>query len=513
MIRASSFSDVARSVRSPAGVRKGQLPGDDLKLRPSKGRVGAGPRCGSAGAVVARGDARVAGPAATAVAARGGRQRSTSRVGVERQDCSSGEAAGLKAFVRAFDKSMDLGQTWLDKALGAGKTERKKIPKADGLKTALKARGGASLGSAALSTTEPHPEAATFQRAVLDAEAEDRCAGCQQPQEPVESEATEERLRCEGAGGEAVQQAPVEEVAPPTLEEDVQQPPVQEAVQLTTVEEAQRVSGADVQQPGARDGRLQRLQGIWRIRKIRRMWRVWKELEHDEGGSEFEESLSGGHVSEVCRAEEAASLQESARAESAQAEAEAADSSLVCRAAGGPEAAALQREFLDAGADSGEPDHAVLDLEEEDARVPEQAPELESPVGGRQAASAEEASALEESLGLQLHQGSAANPGRIRRDSWVTHPRHGDEEDVPSHAAQEAAVVAAANRGFQENLQLWGKRASETAAGKQMEQLRSRCSTKEVEAVLQRPISACQDYDELRRMRKLLNDQRGQEDA
>lgn len=206
------------------------------------------------------------------------------------------------------------------------------------------------------------------------------------------------------------------------------------------------------------------MQGIWRVRKLRRIWRAWRALEG--GGSGGEGGSSGP--------EEAALRQEAA--------AEREGAAALGDAEGAAEA---ERDAGRAAAGS-----------REETRVPEQVPELETPTAREP---------QEERLDLQLHMAAAANPGRTRRESWITQASAAEEE-AQGLAAAEARKLLAATGSFRDNLEMWGKRDSETFAGKQIEQLKSKCSTKEVEAVLQRPITACQDFDEIRKMRKLLNE-------
>jgi len=80
-----------------------------------------------------------------------------------------------------------------------------------------------------------------------------------------------------------------------------------------------------------------------------------------------------------------------------------------------------------------------------------------------------------------------------------------------SAAAEEARTVAAAVGGFKDYRELWGNRAAAGFAGQQSE-LKSRLSRKEAEAALQRlTANATQDLDEVRQMRKLVDECRDEE--
>jgi len=101
----------------------------------------------------------------------------------------------------------------------------------------------------------------------------------------------------------------------------------------------------------------------------------------------------------------------------------------------------------------------------------------------------------------------AANPGRLKRDSWVAQRSPAVEEDGTSAAVEEARVVVASAGGFKDFREVWGSRASTGFAGKQSDLLKSKRSKSEAEAALQRLVAGgCQDYDEIRNMRKLINE-------
>jgi len=92
----------------------------------------------------------------------------------------------------------------------------------------------------------------------------------------------------------------------------------------------------------------------------------------------------------------------------------------------------------------------------------------------------------DEESGAHLTGNTAAAPGRVKRDAWIF--------ERPQSQLEDARDVR-------------GLRTSNGFAGKQSDLLKSRRSKSEAEAALQRLVAGgCQDYDEIRNMRKLLNE-------
>eukprot|EP00931_Biecheleriopsis_adriatica_P061881 TRINITY_DN37232_c0_g1_i1.p1 TRINITY_DN37232_c0_g1~~TRINITY_DN37232_c0_g1_i1.p1 ORF type:complete len:432 (+),score=103.01 TRINITY_DN37232_c0_g1_i1:46-1296(+) len=87
-------------------------------------------------------------------------------------------------------------------------------------------------------------------------------------------------------------------------------------------------------------------------------------------------------------------------------------------------------------------------------------------------------------------------------------PHSSSRNGYLSSAAAEAKAAAAASGSFQDFREIWGSRAATGFAGKQSD-LKSRLSRKEAEAALQRLANATNhDLDEVRQMRKLVNEYR-----
>lgn len=100
-----------------------------------------------------------------------------------------------------------------------------------------------------------------------------------------------------------------------------------------------------------------------------------------------------------------------------------------------------------------------------------------------------------------------AAPVRPKRHSWAFSVPQAAGSPEPSEA-----LSSKANGHFQQQLQLWGKREANGFAGKPMSKdSKCRLSKAEAEATLQRLINAGTkvDFDEVRRLRKLINEAGG----
>eukprot|EP00933_Yihiella_yeosuensis_P012391 TRINITY_DN12093_c0_g1_i1.p1 TRINITY_DN12093_c0_g1~~TRINITY_DN12093_c0_g1_i1.p1 ORF type:complete len:417 (+),score=108.23 TRINITY_DN12093_c0_g1_i1:21-1271(+) len=113
-----------------------------------------------------------------------------------------------------------------------------------------------------------------------------------------------------------------------------------------------------------------------------------------------------------------------------------------------------------------------------------------------------------EGTGSMKADDSAEVPARRRSSSWARPAATGGGYPSENSAVAEARAAVAAAGTFRDYREIWGKRAATGFAGQQSD-LKSRLSRKEAEAALQRLATANstnQDLDEVRRMRKLVNE-------